>query len=43
MEAAKELIRACIKQLHTRFLLHQPTFKIKIVDADGVREISLDE
>ena len=40
---SKELVKACIKQLHTRFLMHQPNFTIKVVDADGVREVSLDD
>ena len=38
-EEAKELVRACIKQLHTRFLMHQPSFKVKVVDKNGVREL----
>ena len=37
MEEAKAVIDKCIAELHTRFLISQPNFLIKIVDKDGVR------
>ena len=36
-EAALGIIEKCIEELHTRFLISQPNFVIKIVDSDGVR------
>lgn len=42
-EEGKELCRKCIKELHTRFLVSQPKFIIKIVDKNGVRVLNLDE
>jgi 20S proteasome subunit beta 4 len=35
--AALKIIDACIEEIHTRFLISQPNFMIKIVDKDGVR------
>lgn len=40
-EAALELVRACIRQLHTRFVMHQPRFMVKVVDANGVRVVEV--
>ena len=37
LEDGKELARKCIKELHTRFLINQPVFTVKVVDANGVR------
>mmetsp|Transcript_19483 Transcript_19483/g.35239 ORF Transcript_19483/g.35239 Transcript_19483/m.35239 type:complete len:192 (+) Transcript_19483:69-644(+) len=39
VEEAKDVIDKCIAELHTRFLISQPNFLIKIVDKDGVRVI----
>jgi hypothetical protein len=36
-----ELIQKCIHELQTRFVMSQRAFMVKIVTADGVREISL--
>ncbi len=41
VEEALALARLCIQELATRFIIHQPNFKIKIVDKDGVRELAL--
>jgi 20S proteasome subunit beta 4 len=35
--AALKIIDACIDEIHTRFLISQPNFMIKIVDKNGVR------
>jgi 20S proteasome subunit beta 4 len=34
---AMQVIDHCIHEIHTRFLISQPNFMIKIVDKDGVR------
>ncbi|CAM9370699.1 unnamed protein product [Heterosigma akashiwo] len=36
-----EIIRHCIAELRTRFLISMPKFVCKIVDANGMREIEL--
>lgn len=41
LEDALTLLRACVKELHTRFMVSMPEFKLKIVDAAGVRTITL--
>ena len=41
-EEGLELCRKCIKELHTRFMVSQPHFIIKIVDKNGIRELKLD-
>mmetsp|Transcript_92205 Transcript_92205/g.256647 ORF Transcript_92205/g.256647 Transcript_92205/m.256647 type:complete len:197 (+) Transcript_92205:169-759(+) len=35
------LLRKCIKELHTRFMLSQPHFTVKVADKDGIRTIDL--
>jgi 20S proteasome subunit beta 4 len=35
-EDALKIIKKCIHELHTRFLLSQPNFIIKVIDKDGV-------
>ena len=37
LEEGKELARKCIKELQTRFMLHQPNFVVKVADEAGVR------
>lgn len=39
----KDLVKKCIAELQTRFMLNQKAFMIKMVDKDGVRIIDLDE
>jgi 20S proteasome subunit beta 4 len=34
---ALQIIDHCIHEIHTRFLIHQPNFMVKIVDKDGIR------
>lgn len=34
---AMQVIDHCIHEIHTRFLISQPNFMIKIIDKDGVR------
>jgi 20S proteasome subunit beta 4 len=38
---ALALARLCIKELATRFTIHQPNFSVKIVDAKGIRVLQL--
>ena len=35
MDEAKELVHACLEELKTRFMLSQPNFSIKVVNAAG--------
>lgn len=41
VEEGLGVLRKCVNELHTRFLISQPNFVIKIVDKDGVRLIQL--
>jgi len=41
LEEATEIIRKCIKEMETRFVMHMTHFKCKVVDKDGIREITL--
>ena len=36
-----EVIKKCIHELKTRFLISQPEFIVKVVDANGVRVVKL--
>lgn len=40
-EEGLEVIRKCIHELHTRFLISQPKFLLKVVDHQGIRTLSL--
>jgi len=37
LEEGMGIIKMCIAELKMRFLIHQPTFLVKIVDKDGIR------
>ena len=39
VEEAKDVIDKCIAELHTRFLISQPNFLIKVVDENGIRVV----
>jgi len=39
IEESKAVIKMCIAELNTRFLISQPNFIIKVVDAQGTRII----
>jgi 20S proteasome alpha/beta subunit len=41
LEEGLDIVRKCIHELKTRFLISQPVFIIKVVDKDGVRQVSL--
>jgi 20S proteasome alpha/beta subunit len=41
LEQGLEVIRKCINELHTRFLISQPNFVVKVVDKDGCREVKI--
>ncbi|CAG8556555.1 11539_t:CDS:2 [Acaulospora colombiana] len=41
LDEAKVLIKKCIDELKTRFIINYPDFKIKITDKDGIREITI--
>jgi len=38
---AAGLLATCLAQLKTRFIIHQPNFTVRVVDAAGVRDIEL--
>jgi len=37
LEEALDILKKCKKEIETRFLIAQPTFKVKIVDKNGTR------
>ena len=39
LEQALGVVRLCVKELKTRFLMNQPTWRVKICDANGTREV----
>jgi 20S proteasome subunit beta 4 len=41
MEEGIEIIKKCLHELKTRFLISQPNFLIKVVDKAGIRTITL--
>lgn len=41
LEEGIAVIKKCIHELHTRFLVSQPVFVVKVVDANGIRTIDL--
>jgi 20S proteasome alpha/beta subunit len=40
-EEGLDIIRKCIHELKTRFLISQPVFTVKVVDRDGTRVVTL--
>merc|ERR1711935_1135140 len=41
LEEAKEIIRKCIKEMETRFVMKLSSFNCKVIDKDGIREEKL--
>jgi 20S proteasome subunit beta 4 len=41
LEEGLDVIRKCIHELHTRFLVSQPIFIVKVVDANGIRTVTI--
>lgn len=41
LEEGLELLQRCINELKTRFIVDLGTWKIKVVDRDGTREVKL--
>lgn len=41
LEEALGVVRKCIHELNVRFLINQPKFVIKLVDANGTRVVEL--
>ena len=39
MDEAKVLVKKCIDELKSRFIINLADFKIKVADKDGIREI----
>ena len=41
LDEALDIVRKCLHELRTRFLISQPVFIIKVVDKDGTRTVQL--
>ena len=41
LEEAKAVLRKCIEELKTRYIVNMPDFTVKVTDKEGVREITL--
>lgn len=41
LEEGIEVIRKCLHELRTRFMISQPNFVVKVVDSTGTRTIAL--
>lgn len=41
LEEGIEVIKKCIHELQTRFIISQPVFIVKVVDENGVRKIDI--
>ena len=41
LEEGLSVVKKCIHELHSRFLISQPVFNVKIVDANGIRVIKM--
>jgi 20S proteasome subunit beta 4 len=41
LEQGLEIVRKCLHELKTRFMISQPVFTIKVVDKDGIRVVEL--
>merc|ERR1711907_247414 len=39
LDEAQDLLRKCIAELRTRFLINMPNFKVRVVSKDGVQEL----
>ena len=41
LEEALDVVRKCLHELRTRFLISQPNFVIKVVDKTGLKTVQL--
>jgi len=41
LEEGKDIIKKCIEEMQTRFLIHLGKFKVKVVTKEGISEITL--
>lgn len=41
LDEAKALMKKCIDELATRFIINYKQFDVQVVDAEGIREVSL--
>jgi 20S proteasome alpha/beta subunit len=41
LEEGLDVLRRCIHELKTRFLISQPVFIVKLVDSNGTRTLTL--
>lgn len=38
-EAAYDLMKKCVKEIHERLIVNLPNFKIQIIDKNGIRDM----
>jgi 20S proteasome subunit beta 4 len=38
-EEAVELLQKCVNEIRTRFIVNMPTFKVRVVDKDGIHDL----
>jgi 20S proteasome subunit beta 4 len=41
LNEAVDLLKKCVHELRTRFIIGQPSFIVKVVDANGIRTLDL--
>ena len=41
VEEALDVMRKCVHEVQTRFLVNQPNFRVKVIDKDGIRVVNL--
>jgi 20S proteasome subunit beta 4 len=42
LEEGLETLKRCIREVQIRLVVSFPSFKVKVVDAEGVREVQID-
>lgn len=42
LEEGLDTLKRCIREVQKRLVISFPAFKVKVVDADGVREVEVD-
>ncbi|KAL1924548.1 uncharacterized protein VTP21DRAFT_4202 [Calcarisporiella thermophila] len=41
LEEGKAILRKCVEELRRRFIINLPAFSVKLVDAEGIKEVQL--
>jgi len=42
LEEGLEVLKRCIREVQQRLVVSFPSFKVKVVDEEGVREVNVD-